>query len=87
MDKVVKQKTISEYATHEGDTGSAEVQIALLTRRINRLAEHLKANKHDHHSQRGLLKLIGQRKSMLSYVNNRDVNRYRGLIARLGLRK
>ena len=87
MDKAVKQKTISEYAIHEGDTGSAEVQIALLTRRINRLAEHLKANKHDHHSQRGLLKLIGQRKSMLSYVNDRDVNRYRGLIARLGLRK
>ncbi len=87
MDKAVKQKTITEYATHEGDTGSAEVQIALLTRRITRLAEHLKANKHDHHSQRGLLKLIGQRKSMLSYVNNRDVNRYRGLITRLGLRK
>ena len=87
MDKVVKQKTITEYATHEGDTGSAEVQVALLTRRINRLAEHLKANKHDHHSQRGLMKLIGQRKSMLSYVNNRDVNRYRGLITRLGLRK
>jgi small subunit ribosomal protein S15 len=87
LDKAVKQKTITEYATHEGDTGSGEVQIALLTRRITRLAEHLKANKHDHHSQRGLLKLIGQRKSMLSYVNNRDVNRYRGLITRLGLRK
>jgi small subunit ribosomal protein S15 len=87
LDKVVKQKTISEFATHEGDTGSAEVQIALLTRRIGRLAEHLKANKHDHHSQRGLLKLIGQRKSMLAYVNNHDVNKYRGLITRLGLRK
>jgi small subunit ribosomal protein S15 len=87
LDKVVKQKTITEYATHEGDTGSAEVQVALLTKRINRLAEHLKANKHDHHSQRGLMMLIGQRKSMLSYVNNRDVNRYRGLITRLGLRK
>ena len=87
MDKVVKQKIITDYATHEGDTGSAEVQVALLTARINRLAEHLKLYKHDHHSQRGLLKLIGQRKSMLAYVNNNDVNRYRSLISRLGLRK
>ena len=87
MDKVEKQKIITDYATHEGDTGSAEVQVALLTARINRLAEHLKAYKHDHHSRRGLLKLIGQRKSMLAYVNNNDVNRYRGLISRLGLRK
>ena len=87
MDKVEKQKIITDYATHEGDTGSAEVQVALLTARINRLAEHLKLFKHDHHSRRGLLKLIGQRKSMLAYVNNNDVNRYRGLISRLGLRK
>ena len=87
MEKVVKQKIITDYATHEGDTGSAEVQVALLTARINRLAEHLKLYKHDHHSRRGLLKLIGQRKSMLAYVNNNDVNRYRSLISRLGLRK
>ena len=87
MDKVAKQKIITDYATHEGDTGSAEVQVALLTARINRLAEHLKLYKHDHHSRRGLLKLIGQRKSMLAYVNNNDVNRYRSLISRLGLRK
>jgi small subunit ribosomal protein S15 len=87
LEKVEKQKIITDYATHEGDTGSAEVQVALLTARINRLAEHLKLYKHDHHSRRGLLKLIGQRKSMLAYVNNNDVNRYRGLISRLGLRK
>ena len=87
MEKVEKQKIITDYATHEGDTGSAEVQVALLTARINRLAEHLKLYKHDHHSRRGLLKLIGQRKSMLAYVNNNDVNRYRSLISRLGLRK
>jgi small subunit ribosomal protein S15 len=87
LEKVEKQKIITDYATHEGDTGSAEVQVALLTARINRLAEHLKLYKHDHHSQRGLLKLIGQRKSMLAYVNNNDVNRYRSLISRLGLRK
>jgi small subunit ribosomal protein S15 len=87
LDKVEKQKIITDYATHEGDTGSAEVQVALLTARINRLAEHLKSYKHDHHSRRGLLKLIGQRKSMLAYVNNNDVNRYRSLISRLGLRK
>jgi small subunit ribosomal protein S15 len=87
LEKVEKQKIITDYATHEGDTGSAEVQVALLTARINRLAEHLKLYKHDHHSRRGLLKLIGQRKSMLAYVNNNDVNRYRSLISRLGLRK
>ncbi len=87
MDSKSKQTVISEYAVHEGDTGSAEVQIALLTTRINQLAEHLKAHAHDHHSRRGLLKLIGQRKSLLAYVNRNDVNRYRSLIARLGLRK
>jgi small subunit ribosomal protein S15 len=87
LEKVEKQKIITDYATHEGDTGSAEVQVALLTARINRLAEHLKLYKHDHHSRRGLLKLIGQRKSMLAYVNDNDVNRYRSLISRLGLRK
>ena len=87
MDSKRKETVISEYAVHEGDTGSAEVQIALLTTRINQLAEHLKTHAHDHHSRRGLLKLIGQRKSLLAYVNRNDVNRYRSLIARLGLRK
>ena len=87
MDSKSKQAVISEYAVHEGDTGSAEVQIALLTTRINQLAEHLKEHAHDHHSRRGLLKLIGQRKSLLAYVNNNDVSRYRGIITRLGLRK
>ena len=87
MDSKRKQAVISEYAVHEGDTGSAEVQIALLTARINQLADHLKTHSHDHHSRRGLLRLIGQRKSLLAYVNSNDVNRYRGLISRLGLRK
>ena len=87
MDSKRKQAVISEYAVHEGDTGSAEVQIALLTTRINQLADHLKTHSQDHHSRRGLLRLIGQRKSLLAYVNRNDVNRYRGLISRLGLRK
>ena len=87
MDSKKKQAVISEYAVHEGDTGSAEVQIALLTARINQLADHLKTHAHDHHSRRGLLRLIGQRKSLLAYVNRNDVNRYRSLISRLGLRK
>ena len=87
MDKSRKADIISEYAIREGDTGSTEVQVAVLTARINQLAEHLKTNKHDHHSRRGLLKLIGQRKSLLTYLNNEDVNRYRKLIASLGLRK
>ncbi len=87
MDSKRKQAVISEYAVHEGDTGSAEVQIALLTTRINQLADHLKTHPQDHHSRRGLLRLIGQRKSLLAYVNKNDVNRYRSLISRLGLRK
>ena len=87
MNKEEKTAIISDYATHDGDTGSAEVQIALLTTRINQLSEHLKTHKDDHHSRRGLLKLIGQRKRLLAYVNNNDVNRYRGIITRLGLRK
>ena len=82
-----RKSLIEQYGRTPGDTGSPEVQVALLTARINRLAEHLKLYKHDHHSRRGLLKLIGQRKSMLAYVNNNDVNRYRSLISRLGLRK
>lgn len=87
MNKEEKTAIIADYATHDGDTGSAEVQIALLTTRINQLSEHLKTHKDDHHSRRGLLKLIGQRKRLLAYVNNNDVNRYRGIITRLGLRK
>lgn len=87
MNKEEKTAVISDYATHDGDTGSAEVQIALLTTRINQLSGHLKVHKDDHHSRRGLLMLIGQRKRLLTYVNNNDVNRYRGIITRLGLRK
>ncbi len=87
MNKEEKTAIISDYATHDGDTGSAEVQIALLTTRINQLSGHLKVHKDDHHSRRGLLMLIGQRKRLLTYVNNNDVNRYRGIITRLGLRK
>ena len=87
MEKEKKGKIVTDFAVHEGDTGSAEVQIALLTARINQLAEHLKMHKNDTHSRRGLLKLIGQRKSLLAYVNSTDVNRYRNLISRLGLRK
>ena len=87
MDKEQKTGTITKFATHEGDTGSSDVQIALLTERINQLSEHLKVHKHDHHSQRGLMMLIGRRKRLLAYVNNNDVNRYRSIITRLGLRK
>ncbi len=86
MDKDVKQQIIAEYATHEGDTGSPEVQIALLTYRINHLNEHLKTHKKDHHSRRGLLKMVGVRRSFLKYLEKKDINRYRSLIERLGLR-
>jgi small subunit ribosomal protein S15 len=82
-----KTEVISEYATHDGDTGSSDVQVALLTRRINELTEHLRIHKHDHHTRRGLLKLVGQRRRHLAYLNRKDVDRYRALIARLGLRK
>ncbi len=75
------------YARTEGDTGSPEVQVAVLTARINELTEHLKANPKDHHSRRGLLKMVGQRRSLLGYLKNKDINRYRSLIERLGLRK
>ncbi len=81
-----KQELISAYQVHETDTGSSEVQIAMLTERINRLSEHLKTNKKDHSSRRGLLKLIGQRKSLLSYVQSENKKRYQDLIARLGIR-
>ncbi len=82
-----KQEIISTYARHEGDTGSPEVQIALLTARINHLNEHLKNNKNDHHSRRGLLLMVGQRRGLLDYLKSTDIEGYRALIARLGLRK
>ncbi len=85
--KEKKDQIIKEYATHEGDTGSAEVQVAILTYRINDLNEHLKVHKKDHHSRRGLLKMVGQRRNMLAYLKSKDIERYRNLIARLGLRK
>lgn len=87
LDADVKQKIIAEYATHEGDTGSPEVQVAVLTRRISDLTEHFKEHKHDHHSRRGLLLLVGQRKRLLGYLQKVDIDRYRALIARLGLRR
>ena len=82
-----KQPLISEYRVHEKDTGSAEVQVALLTKRINDLTEHLKMHKHDHHSRRGLLLLVGRRRRLLKYVQKVDIARYRSLIERLGLRR
>ena len=85
--KEVKDQVIAEYATHEGDTGSPEVQIAVLTYRINELTEHLRTHIHDDHSRRGLLKMVGQRRSMLAYLQKKDINRYRALIAKLGIRK
>lgn len=85
--KEEKQKIIEQYATHEGDTGSPEVQIAILTHRIVTLNEHLKANKQDHHSRRGLLKMVGHRRNLLAYLQKKDINRYRAIIEKLGLRK
>ena len=82
-----KQEIIKTYATHEGDTGSPEVQVALLTKRIADLTEHLKEHKGDHHSRRGLMLLVGQRRRLLNYVMKNDVEHYRSLIARLGLRR
>ncbi len=82
-----KAQIIAEYATHEGDTGSPEVQVAILTARINHLNEHFKTHHNDHHSKRGLLKMVGQRKGLLNYLKKKDIERYRALIARLGLRK
>lgn len=83
----VKKSIIEEYATHPGDTGSPEVQVALLTRRITDLTEHLKEHKHDHHSRRGLFLLVGQRRRLLTYLSGIDIARYRALIERLGLRR
>lgn len=87
MTKEEKQSIIQQYAVHEGDTGSPEVQIAILTSRINTLTEHLKQNKKDHHSRRGLLKMVGQRRSLLGYLQKVDITRYRSIVERLGLRK
>ena len=83
----VKKQIISEYGTADGDTGSAEVQVALLSKRISDLTEHLKAHKHDHHSRRGLLLLVGQRRRLLNYLAKTDISRYRSVIERLGLRR
>ena len=82
-----KQRIIAEYATHEGDTGSPEVQVALLSARIKELTEHFRSHPHDHHSRRGLMLLIGQRKRLLADLAEEDIQRYRSLIARLGLRR
>ena len=87
MLKEEKQQIITTYATKEGDTGSPEVQIAILTARINTLTEHLKVNKKDHHSRRGLLKMVGHRRNLLNYLQKKDINRYRAIIEKLGLRK
>ena len=82
-----KLAVIKEYATHEGDTGSPEVQVAILTSRIQYLTEHLKEHKKDHHSRRGLLKLVGQRRNMLDYLRRKDIERYRAILEKLNLRK
>lgn len=87
MDKQTKAEIIAQYATHEGDTGSPEVQVALLTYRINHLTEHLKEHHKDHHSRRGLLQMVGARRSLLNYLKEVDIERYRQLVAKLDLRK
>ena len=86
MTQAEKQAIMQEYATHEGDTGSPEVQIAVLTHRINELTEHLKIHKKDNHSRRGLLKMVGHRRNLLSYLYKKDIERYRALVAKLGIR-
>ncbi len=87
MDKIRKQEIIAKHARHEGDTGSPEVQIALLTERINSLTGHLKVHKKDHHSRRGLLMMVGQRRGLLNYLYEQDIERYRAIIKELGLRR
>jgi len=87
LEKSQKTEIIENYALHEGDTGSTEVQVALLTERINHLTGHMAANRHDYHTQRGLIKLVGQRRRLLAYLTREDVDRYHNLIKRLGLRK
>lgn len=87
MDKIRKQEIIAKHARHEGDTGSPEVQIALLTERINSLTDHLRTHKKDHHSRRGLLMMVGQRRGLLNYLADQDIERYRAIIKELGLRR
>jgi len=87
MQKQDKREIISENRVHETDTGSPEVQIAILTRRINELTEHLKVHKNDHHSRRGLLKMVGKRRNLLNYLIKKDISRYRAIIEKLGIRK
>ena len=87
MTKQDKQNIVDDFKTHENDTGSPEVQIAILTKRINELTDHLKTHRKDHSSRRGLLKMVGARSALLKYVNKKDINRYRKIISRLGLRK
>lgn len=87
MEKERKTSIINEYGRTEGDTGSPEVQIALLTERINHLTEHLKANPNDNHSRRGLFKMVGRRRNLLNYLKSKDINKYREIIARLNIRK
>ena len=87
LDAATKKQIIDEYATNDGDTGSPEVQVALLSRRISDLTEHLKEHKHDHHSRRGLLLLVGQRRRLLNYLQKTEIARYRSIIERLGLRR
>ena len=87
IQKEKKTQVIAEYATHEGDTGSPEVQVAILTARINELTEHLRVHKHDNHSRRGLLMMVGKRRNLLDYLAKKDINRYRAVIAKLGIRK
>ena len=87
ISKEKKAQIMAENATHEGDTGSPEVQIAILTARINELTEHLREHKHDNHSRRGLLMMVGKRRSLLDYLAKKDITRYRSIIARLGIRK
>jgi small subunit ribosomal protein S15 len=87
LEAELKTKIMQDYATHEGDTGSPEVQVAVLSRRIADLTEHLRTHKHDHHSRRGLLLLVGRRRRLLNYLQKTDISRYRSLIERLGLRR
>lgn len=87
MTQAEKQAIMAEYATHEGDTGSPEVQIAVLTKRIADLTEHLKEHNHDHHSRRGLFKMVGHRRNLLAYLSKTDIERYRAIVQKLGLRK
>jgi small subunit ribosomal protein S15 len=87
LDTATKKQILAEYATSEGDTGSPEVQVALLTKRINHLNEHLKTHQHDHHSRRGLLLLVGRRRRLMKYLQKKDIARYRAVRERLGIRR